>query len=704
MTRAVRPPAGATHPRRAASRVAGVLIALTVAALDAAPSSAQQQDEPPPAALTISQINRHLGPGVGHDHVLSVRGTVVNNGRTSLHDLRARAVIGDAVRSRSELADVAARPRAGGTATPTVDVVEDLAPGASATVRYDIRADQLPVVGRFSAVHPLRIELRSRGDRGRFITVGAVDTFLPWWPAPTATTRVAWVWPLMHNSPQRADALFAGDDLVDAIAEDGRLADLLAAGRAAPRLTWAVDPELLEAVERMTRRYDVIDAGGRVRRGSGSAVAASWLQSVRAALATSETLAVPYGDPDVVALVRGGLASDVTNAVAAGEALLARLGVKTASGLQWPPGGVLDARTLDVLVGSGTTSVVLSPNALPADPGINFTPTATDAVSAIGRTVAAGVADAALSELVAVGPLPGVGTTLALQRWAAETAIFTLERPSAQRDVVITPPRLWDPDPAYARGLLQLTRSVPWLAAVPVSEVTSREPETSTRASTLTYGVTATEAELPPDFVAAVSRTRTAVRHFRTVFTSPNTLVERLDAALLRAESSRWRENPGGGRALLDEVTELLGREQRKIRVFSDGVVTLTSDSGQIPITVVNDLDHEIQVSVRLRSTALVLRDDVSGQQIVVAPRSTRTLPIRGKASKAGVFEIGVRVLTPDGEELSATTLRVRSTAYGVFALAITGGAFAVLIVTAGARIVRRRRRTRAADVLAAEA
>ncbi|MCA1824044.1 MAG: DUF6049 family protein [Mycobacteriales bacterium] len=682
-----------TRRWRATAAAAAALVLGAGVATDA---RAQSADEAMPTTLAIARLNRFLSPGVGHDHVLSIRGTVVNTGTTTLRDVRVRLVIGNPVRSRSELAERAAEPSGEGVATRAVDIADELVPGGSAPVRYDIRADQLPVVGRSPSVHPLRIELRSRtGGRG-FTRVGVADTFLPWWPGRTVRTRLAWVWPLLQPSPVRADELFAGDSLADAVSDNGRLSDIVDAVRdAGARVTWAVDPELLEAVDRMTRRYRVITADGKVTAVRPNRAAGTWLSGTRTELSAGEVLATPYGDPDVVALVRAGLGSDVTNAVAVGQAVLARLGLAADTRLQWPPAGALDAQSLDALVGAGASGVVVSADTVPADPEANFTPSAPTVLSALGRTVTALVGDATLSNLVAQGPLPGAGTTLALQRWAAETAMFTLERPSTARDVVVTPPRVWAPDRAFARGLLSLPRTLPWLDPVLLSDVARDEPVTTGRASTLTYGAADIDAELPAPFLADVGRTRTALRHFRTIFTSPNPLSEQLDAALLRAESSLWRDDIDGARALLDEVTDLLGRQQAKIHVFAKGLITLTSKTGQIPITIVNDLDHEIRISVRLRSTALILGNDVSGEQ-VIQPRSTRTFPIEGRATKAGIFEIGVRLLTPDGAQLSSSTLRVRSTAYGAVALGITGGAFAILTAAIVVRVLRRRRRRNA--------
>jgi flagellar biosynthesis/type III secretory pathway M-ring protein FliF/YscJ len=54
-----------------------------------------------------------------------------------------------------------------------------------------------------------------------------------------------------------------------------------------------------------------------------------------------------------------------------------------------------------------------------------------------------------------------------------------------------------------------------------------------------------------------------------------------------------------------------------------------------------------------------------------------------------------VQLLNAEGGVISATTANVRTTAFGPVALVVTGVAFALLVVTAGVRVVLRRRRGR---------
>ena len=59
--------------------------------------------------------------------------------------------------------------------------------------------------------------------------------------------------------------------------------------------------------------------------GTGQGAAASFLERLRTVAARYPTLALPYGDPDVVAMVRAGLLGEVTTAVAHGTAVADRV-------------------------------------------------------------------------------------------------------------------------------------------------------------------------------------------------------------------------------------------------------------------------------------------------------------------------------------------------------------------------------------------
>ena len=120
-------------------------------------------------------------------------------------------------------------------------------------------------------------------------------TFLPFWSGKTdgggQPVRVAWVWPLI-DQPHRGMCPAMLDNSLAASLDNGRLADLLDVGRdyaSRAKLTWAVDPALLDDASTMTHSYQVLDGPDcwQVKTEPASSAARSWLATLHAVTAAS---------------------------------------------------------------------------------------------------------------------------------------------------------------------------------------------------------------------------------------------------------------------------------------------------------------------------------------------------------------------------------------------------------------------------------
>ncbi|GAC1323256.1 MAG: DUF6049 family protein [Mycobacteriales bacterium] len=660
---------------------------------------------------------------------LRVSGRLVNHGSERVEGLRVAIQVGTVLTNRSALQGASTSPpsyprEVGTPARP----LEPLAPRASLPFTVTVPLDEVHL-DRLG-VYPLRIEVRGRAAGRTSRQLGSADTFLPSFPDPISTpTRLAWVWPLVDAPHWGAGDTFTDDDLAASLSGSGRLRGLLSAagaavgtpasspgaspaaapgptpgagqpsaGGAGPAVpvTFALDPDLLETVGAMSAPYLVSDERGKTRPGSGTAAATSWLARLAAATRGAAVLELPYADPDVVALTRAGLDVDVLSAVSYGGTVAPRLlpGSTALTGLSWPPAGMLTVSGLDTVVGSGTTSLLLSDDALPLVDPPYYTPGPRATVGTVGRRIDVLLSDSSLDQLLARGT-DGGGARLAEQRFLVETAMITAERQES-RSVVVTPPRRWAPDPAYAAAVLADTAAVPWLTPTTVPSVL-HEPVPSGSRMSLTYPERAGAAELGPAYLDGVDRIRGSLRQFRSILTN-DAATTPIQLALLRTESAAWRDDPAGGISLRNRTGRYLAALRDQVRVTTGGVVTLTSSSGTIPVTIANDLDQPIRVQLRLdaKDRARLGTDATDVQQ--VAAKRRQTIEVHAQARTSGQFPVYVTLLTPDGESLGPRVeLLVRSTAYGRVALGITGTAFGVLLLAVVARLGRRARRARQA-------
>jgi hypothetical protein len=692
---------------------------------------------PPPPALPVTVQLRSLtplAPQPGDDVVLT--GTLHNETHDPVTNLdvslRYRS---DRVGSRSEFDDYATTatgslpPRQAESATAALTHTT-LQPGATTSFTLRVPVDSLGLDRRSWQVYEIGVQVDGTTPAAGTQTVGRLRTFLPWAPTDVPgvglPTRVAWIWPLVDRPHRLVGSTWLDDDLATSLAPGGRLDRLLSAGVAAeqqhsrrprPRtarerqlhivpksppavhpvpVTWAIDPMLVQDVGAMTSGYRVT-TGRTTQPGHGTPYAVGWMASLRSAVSRGEVLALPYADTDIVATTRAGMGSEVQVAINNGQkTLMAALNTPPLT-YAWPPDGEVDQRTLDSLFAAGVKTVVLDGAALPIlggepaeTPGAHAVVHARDDLDAL-------LVDDGLRAVIDAGMANRALEPLALQRFLAELLMVQAELPSDQRALVVAPDRRWAPDPAFAAALLSDTGKVPWVQPVPLSTVVDNPLSTKVTREPLTYPSSARAAELGPSYLAQVRKAKERSDAFASITLAGDSQARDFDEAILRTLSSAWRTNHREGQSRLAGVTAALASTMRRVRIATGerSFVTLTSHSGTVPVTVSNELDTPVHVVIGITS-GLHLKVSGNGRKAEVIP-AHRQIPIDVKATAqtSGVFPLEVTLYTPTGQTYQKVQLFVRSTAYGVVALLITGGATAVLMVAVVVRLIRRGLRAR---------
>ncbi|HVE74380.1 MAG TPA: DUF6049 family protein [Mycobacteriales bacterium] len=727
--------------RRAAAAACGLALAFS-GLLPAAVRAQDAAEAPVAVEVTTLAPRAPLLPS----EPLQIAGRLVNNGLDSLEGLQVRLRVGDRpITSRSELALADTEPPATSRrGTPVEPVRTELGPGESTTfdVRMPVRLLRLHRLG----VYPLVIEVRGRlrGESG-LTGLGLAATFLPWFPdGPPAPTRIAWLWPLVDQPRRAPREVMVDDELHSLVAPQGRLDRLLRAGvagskgacdppakaaeaappppaavqpcrREAVPLTWAVDPDLLFSLAAMRSDYKIRRSDRETDLRPPSAAARKWIQTLRSALSEGPSgtalLPLPYADPDVVALTRRGtgLRDDVAQARLLGRTVSNDiLGRVPQSAVAWPPSGRLTGAALDAIVAGGSSAVVLDETALPPPPGnTSQTPGARAEIFAVPGDVVGLVIDDTLSRLLAPPTTGWQGPRLAEQRWLVETAMIAAEAPSVSRTLVVAPTRRADLVPAVAAAALMDTGRVPWLCPVPLDQVAAGTESCSSESAPAEPRLPQNRGELEPpqdrdgelreshlDRVQEVSAR--AEQFTGDVLKAGTQEAKGTGARLLRArartESSAWRGAPADGRALLDLLEDDIDDLRGRVRLQTGrGVLTLTSNSGVLSVNVVNELDQVVTVGVRLEADNEARLSTEEIPVVEVGPRLARQVDVRVQARTSGQFAVRAQLVDRDRREFGpATTLVVRSTAYGRVALAVTGLGAGVLLIAVGVRVARK--------------
>ena len=746
-----------TPPAVAPSATVPSLTAPPTSPASVRPDSCSSSSEEAPVHVEVTTLAPRAP--TRPDEPFQVAGRLTNCGERPLDRLEVRLTVGGKIDSRSGLARADEEPVLGDRRLPPSSAaLEILAPGEATTFDLRLLVRDL-ALGRENGVFPLAVQARARyGDAAGREPVGLASTFVPWFPdGPIAPTRIAWLLPLIDQPRRGPDGVLL-DDALDALLESapdraGRLHRVLTSAREGARggcdrpasrseaappppeplptegapapsfgdcrgepvpITYGVDPDLLSTVEAMTRPYTVLERDDRVDR-AASAQAVQWLAAVRTAASTGEVLALPYADPDVVALSRpeSGVRDDVEQLRKLGQTEARRvLGTEQLlTSVAWPPpspiGGALDALASGG-EGAGQPAIVLDEDTFPDAPArLGRTPSARTTLSSATGPVTALVIDSALSRLVEPDPSAPAwqGPRLAEQRWIAEAAVLAAERPSQSRTFLVAPRRAADLLPQVAAPTIADTGRLPWLCPVSLADAVAGTercatlPDSQGPAEAEERGAPGRRDRQDPELSAAFVEQLASVRQLSDQFTDEVLLAAgeqakatkaRLLRARGRAASSAWRDQPAKGRRMLALLRNDVDGLRAQVQLVSEPVL-LTGSTGTMRLTVENRLNQPVNVGVRLDTTSEArLSSEETDVREVPASQAVQ-LAVRVEARTSGRFVARARLVDVSGDPFGAPVeLAVRSTQYGRVALAVTGIAAAVLLVAAGARITRR--------------
>ncbi|MFE3452977.1 DUF6049 family protein [Nonomuraea sp. NPDC059194] len=686
-----------------------VLIAALLTAMVVTPAStaavtvtAQQ------VRLTIESITPDV-PRKPTDQI-KVTGKLTNAGATPLGNVLMRLRP-----SRQQLTSRAAMEEyvAGGfvsdyAANHSQRPLPPVAAGASAT--FELTTTPMALnLSRFG-VYPLGVEVLNLG-----VPVANVRTFLTYAPPDAKLTKnkIAFALPIIDQPRRGDDGTFVDDNLRTSLLGNGRLADLLRIARSQPKnVTWFVDPALLDDVRAMSRAEYWVDpkSGGKIKR-PADVSAGQWLDLLRTALANQQVVATPYADPDVTALAHQGLDEATAKAISIGAAKAKELLKRDLPiTMAWPAEGKIDDDALDLLTVGKVTTVLLDAGSL--SPGatsttnpagatfMTATPDAATTIDSVSGPVKALVAEPVLSRTLELEKgVPG-SSTLQKQRFVAETAMIAGEPGvTVPKSLVVAPARRWNPNPTHVTNLLKTAAGLPWLTSVPLDSI--KPSKASVPHAGLVYTDDDRKAELSKKYLGSVKRvaakaeltSAVTAEHLRSVF----------DTAVLRLTSSAWRKKTGTGARAVKQVDAKVGESLADVYITGSASRPrpLAGEEGQIPVSVKNERDEAVSLTVQVTSDSrdkLEIVGDGKPQRLDIGPLQSGTIPVQMRVKASGDSLVTIQLRTLDGRKYQKPTkLTIQATGYTGIALVIVGAALSVMLAAVVMRLLRRRSQRRMA-------
>lgn len=634
----------------------------------------------------MSALTTTSGPGED----LELRLLVHNRGEEPVDGLRVVVEVHPAVADRAELGAVFDGDGPASTATVHQQDVRELAPiepGEVAGIEEELTPEHVPWAEE-GGVHPLRISL----VRGAEV-LDELTTAVVWLGEvsgePLLTTLV---WPISDEPWRVAQSAYPAGSQRDV--RRGERLDTLLRGlelRDEPGVLLAPAPHLLEDLAdqatgfvELVRRED----GTRGKRelepdGERAQRAAVTLHRLRelAAEAPHQPVAGAYAEADLVGLLRhGGALRELAGELATeGRSRLQRDIERSVDTSTFVLNAPITPEVLDLMP---SQHLLVAPEVIddpPDDARIH------QMRSPSGRPLTLSVGDPRISQLLADTEQGG---QLTAQRILAETAATYFAEPDVpDRTVALHPPLDWDPDPELVHALLQGIEDAPWLELVSPAQLVG----SAQRAPGTVELAEPADERLPHDvaeqLITALDDLQAAVESWPvSAEEAPDRSRREMRTTLLRS-TSRLLDPELEATPLIRDVQSDIDGFFGDVEVASGSQVTLTSESGQVPVTVRRTRGGPVTVRVEVDSQGLLVWDDRQSDDIVLADDEAHTVSFETRALGTGTFPVTVVVTDATGtRELERTTLRVRSTAVSGPALSATGVLVLVLLLVGALR------------------
>ncbi|WP_298179594.1 DUF6049 family protein [Saccharomonospora sp.] len=681
--------------------------ALFAAAGPVAPSASAQPSGPP----KLLQVRiEHMTPRVvsAGDADLEITAEVTNIGDRPITDIVAAVQVGTRQNTSAQLAQTLVEPppaTAGESAW--VGVADRLGKGDSAQLSITTPLAQLGL--HEPGVYPLLLNINGTPAYGGTARLADVDLLLPVLgsspPGAGAPTAVSVLWPLAAREPKVVSASHDGgvvlsdDELAGELASGGRLHSLVDAaesqrGNAAlfGSLCFAVDPDLLETVNAMSKGYRVRTDSGVVE-GKGREDAERWLADLRALVANHCVVELPYAGADLGTLAQVPSEIDLVGEAVTNDAtILHLLNIAPRPGVLWP-GGALSPSALQKAAGAGVTTVITAPTSTDGQ-GTRLVAYDPLVRAGFGHASARGSGSARATEQ------PEVATQNAV---AAVAFRAGLGGETTERPVLMAPPHDWNVTHSELMSMvdsLGRLQQADLVNPIPLGDVLDSAVDTGAQSSTdpagMPQGSRPGGTSLPDEVLEELAEVESTAADLQSAMSvdptrqvEPVSLIQPLHNAVIRATSRSWRD-AGEHRAAAEVAQRQVRQLSGKVTVSTPSQpVSLASAASPLPLTLSNDLPVEVTVRVKLDNSPGLRPSEIADTLLAANSRVSQLIP--AETLRAGRFIVNVSLSTPGGTRLGQTSrMELTSSEFGVVTVVLTATAGAALVLLSGRRIYRR--------------
>ena len=528
--------------------------------------------------------------------------------------------------------------------------------GQSRRFSLTVRAEQLGLSGA-EGVYPLGIHVLATGPDGvrTETAIGRANTFLPLRTGtaqnPITPTPTTVLWPFLLPGGRSSDNSYADTaELAASIGEQGQLRNLLDLALTTPRRGSDVilDPSLLQVLEAMRDEPGDSDAAEARRKSADR-----FLDDLTELADDYSCATLGYDRADVLAVAASPSSPELNAMIDAATAGTLDAYDLSCLRIEWPSERGVDRPTLTSLRQETVEAVVVSPWAVPGWDAANG--------NLLVRRTQAGDLPLLVNDRLDDG-VPGVASPVTLRQEILSESVFT--GLTAGDDVADTS-TVVIVDPQFNPGTV---RGDP-LAIAYKSDVTDPKNLAASLESRRTpyAGPVPEKAEATP------------VSARQTLVTVDAAHMAELISGMLLDESDRtghaqsvaslvsqcWRGHAATGLKAAESVSDRLNRELADISVEGPEALTLSSATGQFPITVRNRSPHRVRVGLGIESSTPGVRFEAPAT-VDVAAGESRTITVDMDMKSETATTVTARLSAANGQEFGAATdFNVRSSQVG---------------------------------------
>jgi hypothetical protein len=626
---------------------------------------------------------------VGSDTLL-FQGTYRNKTNTNLTNLSLQILVSDPITNRSTL-NTALNSQNPAELIPRGQIykVSDLAPGAIAPFSIGINAAQL--LSRGPGAYLTGFQMISGGQ-----TLGTSFTVIPYLPDRNLVTQIGitLLWPVTAPPLRNGDGFLIDETIPQSMTANGRLRNILNAGRTSP-VVWLLDPDLLDLADKASKGYFVGDSTEKVN-GIYANEISTWFSELRTAVAARERWSMTYGNADLASMQQNRATSAFEQSVTIARATTEqKLGFTTGGTFLFQDQFPVSETVIGIANSLGTNAIVLPDSSLPPIAGTNFTPSGTTTVETPNGRVKVFLTDSLLSQAAENRVETAAQTTFQRQRLYADTLLIALQLPNVQRNIFVSPNAYWEPTNEGASVFAASLTGAPWVTTVEAWSVLTKDVSTVQRDNLLNAD-SAKNVELSADQMTRIKRAQSLLAQLTGLFEQPGVVNQDYATAILRAGSQYWQNAPSQARDFINSINETLRQSRDKVRILAGNSVVLPSDKGPIPITIANDFAEPVIVQLSAKGTPSFRFKADELAPITIPANSKQSLSFTGSVQGTGAVDVTLQLYTRDGVKYGEPKIiSVRSAAYSTVATYVTVFAFLALILLSAFSIYKRVRLAR---------